>query len=121
MARSMSNSASSRFTASSADGAGPLATALLAGGALDVGELGELAPGVCEAASLEHGTRIATVAIPLAVAAIGVGLEDGPPTGKVRLKALAAPVARIVEERRRRVGTRKWDVAADIDPNATPS
>jgi hypothetical protein len=34
----------------------------------------------------------------------------------VRLRVLAAPVARVVEERRRRVGTRKWGVVADIDP-----
>lgn len=59
------------------EGGGGLRIVVLAGGALaaNVGELKELAPGVREAAGLEHGACVATVAVQLAVAAIGVGLK----------------------------------------------
>ena len=64
------------------DHASSLAAALLAGSALDVGEFEELAPGVREAAGFEHRTGRATVAVQLAVATIGVGLEDARPDAR---------------------------------------
>ena len=53
-----------------------LAAALFAGCTLDIGKLEELAARVREAACFEHGTGLASVAVELAISAIGVGLQD---------------------------------------------
>jgi len=58
------------------DHAGMIAAALLAGCAGDVGQFEELAPRVGKAAGLEHGRTHATGSIELAVAAIGVSLQN---------------------------------------------
>lgn len=58
------------------DHAAVLAAALLAGRAYDIGQLEELPPRMGKAASLEHGSGVAALAIELVVAAIGIGLQD---------------------------------------------
>ncbi len=58
------------------DHAAALATASLAGCALDIGQLGELAPGMGKACRFEHGSGIASLAVELVIAAIGIGLQD---------------------------------------------
>jgi hypothetical protein len=81
-------------------------------GALDIGELEELAPGMGEAAGLEHPAG----RIELAIAAIGVGLEDAMPGCEMGLRMLTAPIARVMEQG----GGRRWPgerpVVADIGP-----
>lgn len=58
------------------DHRGSRSPALLAGGAHDIGQFEELAPRMSEAAGFAHRRRLASLAIELAVTAIGVGLQD---------------------------------------------
>ena len=93
-----------------------LAAALLAGCAFDVGELEELAPRVSEAACFEHRAGQPAGCVKLVVAGIGVSLQEPRPGGEMRAWMLGAPVAGIVEQRRRRCRTGERPVIAHIDP-----
>src|SRR5208283_2790244 len=63
-----------------------LACGLAPGGALDVSEDEERAPGVAPASGLQDGARLSVGRIELAVAAVGVGLEDAGVSGQMRLR-----------------------------------
>src|SRR5690554_3689136 len=67
-------------------------------------------------ARFEHWRWTTSGRVELAIAAIGVCLQDPGPAIEMGLRVLSAPVARIVEQRRRRIGTAEWPVVADIDP-----
>lgn len=82
-----------RFERDRIDEPRTLAAALPARGALDVGQLEELAPGVGEAAGLEHGARLASVAVELSIAAIGVRLQDPGPGGEMGPRMFAPSIA----------------------------
>src|SRR5690606_586096 len=83
---------------------------------LDVRKFEEFTPGMGEAAGFEHGRRLATCSLELAVAAISVRLQDPRPGGEMRPGMFAAPVARVVEQRRRGIGAGERSVVAYIGP-----
>lgn len=119
MVRSMSNRASSRCTRlerNRIDHTRAFATAPLPGCALDVGQLEEFAPGMCETVGLQHRTGLPAEGVELVVAAIGVGLQYPRPGRDMRAWMFAAPVAGIVEQRGGRIGTREWSVVVNIHP-----
>ena len=64
-------------------------------------------------------SRRATGLVELAIAAVGVGLEDAGVVGQMRLGMLAGPIARVIEHGRRRRRSAEWLVVAHIDPDAT--
>src|SRR5205809_235667 len=64
-------------------------------------------------------TSRATGLVELAIAAVGVGLEDAGVVGQMRLGMLAGPIARVIEHGRRRRRSAEWLVVAHIDPDAT--
>src|SRR4051794_13088708 len=72
--------------------------------------------GMRPAGRLDDRPRLAIGLVQLVIATIGVGLEDPGITGQMRLRVLAAAIARIVEHRRRRVGAGKWPVIPYIQP-----
>lgn len=98
------------------DHGGALAVALLACGAYDIGQLEELAPRMGKATRFRHRTGVAAFAIESVVAAIGISLQDFGPCREMGLWVLAAPVARVKEQRCRRTGPGKGAVSAHIDP-----
>src|SRR6202022_4011138 len=55
--------------------------------------------------------------VELAIAAIGVGLEDSGVVGQMRLGMLTSPVARVIEHGSRRRRSAEWLVVAHIDPD----
>ena len=62
------------------------------------------------------GPGLRSAQIELVVAVIGVGLQDAGVAGQMRLRMLAAPIARVIEHRRRRPGAAERPVVADVDP-----
>ena len=54
--------------------------------------------------------------IELVVAIVGVGLQDAGVACEMRLRVLAAPVARVMEDRGRRPGAAERLIVADVDP-----
>lgn len=69
-----------------------------------------------KAASLEHGTGVASFAIELVIDAIGIGLQDAGPRREMGLWMLAAPVALVVEQRGRRIGPGERAITANVNP-----
>ena len=98
------------------DHAAALATALLAGRAYDIGQLKELTARMGEAARFQHRTGVAAFAIELVVAAIGISLQDPGPCREMGLRMFAAPVARVVEQGCRWIGSRERAIIADVGP-----
>src|SRR5690554_3508549 len=94
----------------------PLAAALPACCCLNIGQLEELAARMGKTARFEPWRWTTSGCVELAVAAIGVCLQDPGPAIEMGLRVFSAPVARIVEQRGRRIGTAEWPVVADIDP-----
>jgi hypothetical protein len=72
----------------------------------------ELAPGVRET----RGLHDPVAAVELGEPGIAVGLEYAAELAQVRPRVLAFPVWRVAVEHRRRVGTSKRAIVADIDP-----
>src|SRR5690606_729927 len=93
-----------------------LASRFPACGVLDIRKFEELAPCMGEAASFEHGAGAAAGSVELTIAAIGIGLEDTGPGSEVGLRMLSAPIARVVEQGRRRCRSGERPVVADIGP-----
>src|ERR1700732_227855 len=62
-------------------------------------------------------SRRAAGLVELAIAAIGIGLEDSTVVDKMRLWMLAGPVARVIEHGTRRGLSTKRLVVAHIDPD----
>ena len=85
---------------------------------LDVGQLEELSPRVGPARGLDDRSGLAFTEVELAVAPVGVGLQHSSPFREMRLRVLAAPVGREVEQGRRRIGAAEGTVVAHVDPNA---
>ena len=83
---------------------------------LDVGENEELAPRMRPARRLPDRAGLAVREIELVVAVVGVGLKDAGVANEMRLRMLAAPVARVVEDRGRRPGAAERLIVADVDP-----
>ena len=68
---------------------------------------------------LPDRARLVVDEIELVVAVIGVGLQDAGVSRQMRLRMLAAPIARIVEHRSRRPDAAERPVVAHIDPAAS--
>ena len=100
------------------DHAGRLALCPPASILREIGEGEERAAGMGPAAGLVDPVRLAVGLVELVVAAEGVGLENASPTGKMRLRVLAAPIVRVIEHRRRRIPPAEGPVGADIDPTS---
>ena len=83
---------------------------------LDVGEDEELAPRMRPARRLQDRAGLAVREIELVVAVVGVRLQDAGVAREMRLRMLAAPVARVVEDRGRRPGAAERLIVADVDP-----
>ena len=94
---------------------GSLAASVL----LDVGQDKELAPRMRPARRLLDRAGLAVREIELVVAVVGVGLQDARVANEMRLRMLAAPVARVVEHRGRRPGAAERLIVADVDPEPT--
>ena len=60
--------------------------------------------------------RFAVRVVQFVIAAEGVGLEDPGIVGKMRLRVLAAAIARVIKHRRRRTLSAKGPIVADIGP-----
>ena len=93
--------------------AGPLARR-----GLDVGQLEELAPRVGPARGLDDRRRLALALVEPAIAPVGVGLQHPGPAREVRLRVLAPPVGREVEQGGRGIGAAEGPVVAHVDPHA---
>ena len=68
---------------------------------------------------LSDRAGLAVREIELVVAVVGVGLQDARVAMQMRLRMLAAPVARVVEHRGRRPGAAERPIVADVDPEPT--
>ena len=95
-----------------------LALSLATGVLGQIGHDEERASGVDPAGRFEDRARRAAGLVELAVAAIGVGLEDPGVVGQMRLGMLAGPIARVVEHCRRRRRPAERLVVAHIDPDS---
>jgi hypothetical protein len=62
--------------------------------------------------------RLAAGLVELAIAAVGVGLEDSGIVGQMRLGMLAGPIARVIEHCRRRRRPAEGLVVANINPDS---
>ena len=96
-----------------------LALRLPLGDGGEVGQDEELAPRVRPARCLLDRPDASTRLIELAIAAIGVGLQDAAPRLQMPLGMLAGAVAGIEEQRRRRIEPAKRPVVAHIDPTSS--
>ena len=74
--------------------------------------------GMRPARRLDDRARLAVGFIELGVAAISVGLEDPGIAGQMRLRMLAAAIARVIEHRRRRRRPGERPIVAHIDPTS---
>jgi len=71
---------------------------------------------VSKASCLQDETRLAVGSVQLEIARIGICLQNPGPGREMRLGMFAAPVARIIENDRRRIGAAEWAVIPDIIP-----
>jgi hypothetical protein len=67
------------------------------------------------ARDLPDRAGLAVREIELVIAVVGVGLQDAGVARKMRLRMLAVPVARVVEDRGRRPGAAERLIVADVD------
>jgi hypothetical protein len=121
IARSISNSTSIRRTASSANGeitAGFLHWALRRAFSARSAITKNGRRAWTQHAASRIGPGQAAGLVKLAVAAVGIGLEDAGIAGQMRLGMLAGPIARVIEHGRRRRWPAEWPVVAHIDPDA---
>ena len=117
--RSIANSASMRRTTSMAigeSGISLLSDSLAARVLLDVGQNEELAPRMRPARRLPDRAGLAVREIELVVAVVGVRLQDAGVAREMRLRMLAPPIARVMEDRGRRPGAAERPIVANIDP-----
>ena len=68
------------------------------------------------AAGRDDRARFAVHFVQLVIAAEGVGLEDPGIVGKMRLRVLAAAIARVIKHRCRRTRSAKRPIVAHIEP-----
>ena len=101
------------------DHAGRFALRLAPGIGREISQDKERPTGMCPAGCLADWARLAIGLVQLVVAAISVGLQDPGITGQMPGGMFAPAIARIVEHRRRWVGTGKWPVIAYIRPHTT--
>jgi hypothetical protein len=101
------------------DHAGRFALRLAPGIRREISQDEEGPAGMRPAGRLDNRPRLAIGLVQLVVAAIGIGLEDPGITGQMPGRVLAAAIARIVEHRRRRVGSAERPVIPYIRPQAT--
>ena len=94
------------------------ALGLASGIGLDIGEDEELTPRVSPAGRFQDWVRLPVGLIQLAVAAVGIGLQDATPIGQVLLGMLAGPVARVEEHRGRWCPPAERPVVAHIGPTS---
>ena len=83
---------------------------------VQIGQLEEFASAVRPAGCLGDRPRTALGLAQFAKPGIGVGLQDPGPAGEMPARMLTAAVARVAEQRRRRVRAGKRSVIANIDP-----
>ena len=84
---------------------------------VQIGQLEEFASAVRPAGCLGDRPRTALGLAQFAKPGIGVGLQDPGPAGEMPARMLTAAVARVAEQRRRRVRAGKRPVIANIDPH----
>ena len=82
----------------------------------DVGQDKELAPRMGPAERLGDRPRRAAKRIQPVVPGIGIGLQDPGKAGQVLLGMRAGSIARVIEQRRRRIGASRGCIVAHIDP-----
>ena len=87
----------------------------------DVGKLEELPPRMAPAQRLDDRTGTPVRKVEAIVAVVGVGLQNAGVTGQMPLRMLASPIARGVEQRRRRVLAAERPVVADVGPLSPPA
>jgi hypothetical protein len=66
----------------------------------------------------DDAPRLAIGLIEVIVPAVGVGLQYAAPIGEMAFGMLAGAIARGVEQRRRRAGSAKGPIVANIDPDS---
>ncbi len=81
-----------------------------------VGELEEVTPAMAPAQGLGDRRRRPARLVELVVAPVGVSLQHAGPGGEMGLRVLAAPITRVVEDRRRRRRSAEGAVVADVVP-----
>ncbi len=106
------------FEGDGRDGRSGAALGLAAGIGLDIGEHEELAPGMGPARRLGDRARLSPGVVQLAVAAIGVGLQDAGPGGEMLPWMPARAVARVEEHGGRRRATAERLIVTHIGPTS---
>jgi len=81
-----------------------------------IGHLEEVAPSMAPARRLGNRPRLAPAVVEIAEPGISIGLEDAGVPGKMPSGVLTVSVARVVEDRRRRVRSGERPVVAHIRP-----
>ena len=119
MPRSIANKASIRRTVSSANGEITAGFAALAARILrQISYYEERPSGMDPACGLQDRSCVAVRVVKLAIAAIGIGLEDADVAGQMGLGMFAGAIARVIKHRPRRGPPAKRLVVAHIDPNS---
>ena len=76
----------------------------------------EVASPMAPTRGLGDRPRIPLGIVQIAKAGVSIGLKDASITSKMSLRVLAAAVARVVKQCRRRVRAGKWPVISDLGP-----
>ncbi len=69
------------------------------------------------ARGFQNRTCVAARVVKLAIAAIGIGLEEPAVAGQMRLRMFAGAIARVIKHRPRRLWPAERLVVADVDPD----
>src|SRR6185436_12455995 len=84
----------------------------------NIGQDKEWPAGMHPTRRLDDRPRLASGLVQLVVATIGIGLEDAGITGQMRLRVLAAAIARVIEHRCRRVLAAERPVVPNVNPTS---
>ncbi len=77
----------------------------------------ELSAAVAPAGCLKDRRWFPIGSVEIVVAVEGIGLHQTNVASKMALRMLSSPVARVIEQRRRRIVAAKWPVIANIRPD----
>jgi hypothetical protein len=79
-------------------------------------QLEEVAPAVRPTQRLDQRVRLSCLGVQIVEPSVGIRLQDPAISNEMTLRVLATPVARVVEDRRRRRRSAERSVVADIGP-----